>query len=383
MIVIQKSGEDKLSVRFGYDVELVERIKTITGRKYDANAKVWLVSYSISMVRMLKALFSDRLIVWETGLDPDGTDGSTIAAGIGEVECKKKELTKLAKHALDSFDDTLKLKGYSTQTRKAYVGHTRRFLLGLSVPLSSVHRTEFENYLLAVLDEDRSYAYLNQTVSALKLFCKETLQRADLSFSLPRAQKEKRLPDVLSADEVMSILCSVDNLKHRAILYVAYSAGLRVSEVVNLKVQDLDGERGLIHIRQSKGRKDRYTLLSKAAMELVQAYIRKERPETWLFPGAEDGRHLTIRSVQKMFDRAAARCGIRKHITMHTLRHSFATHLLEAGTDLRYIQELLGHQSSKTTEIYTHVTTKDVRRIQSPLDRIMQDGAGRGTDVGL
>ena len=152
-----------------------------------------------------------------------------------------------------------------------------------------------------------------------------------------------------------------------------YSAGLRVGEVVRLKPEDIDSERNLIHIRQAKGNKDRYTILSQTALTALNLYLELYRPEKWLFPGAQPGSHLTERSVQKFFDIARDRAGITKDVSVHTLRHSFATHLLEAGTDLRYIQELLGHQSSKTTEIYTHVSKRDIGRIQSPLDRLGKD----------
>ncbi|MCJ8013196.1 tyrosine-type recombinase/integrase [Paenibacillus sp. KQZ6P-2] len=159
-------------------------------------------------------------------------------------------------------------------------------------------------------------------------------------------------------------------MKHRAVLTLIYSAGLRISEAVHLRVPDLDAERGTIHVRQAKGRKDRYTLLSQTAYKLMEQYIRIERPENWLFPGGTDGRPITVRTIQHVFEKAKQKAGIQKQATVHTLRHSFATHLLEAGTDIRYIQELLGHESSKTTEIYTHVSIRDIRRIQSPLDRM-------------
>jgi len=175
---------------------------------------------------------------------------------------------------------------------------------------------------------------------------------------------------VLSKDEVTRLLDSVRNRKHRAILMLVYSAGLRVSEVVRLKLEDIDVRRRLIHIKGSKGRKDRYTLLSSVALEVLRDYYRFYRPRKWLFPGKRKDRHISARAVQKVVTATGKRAGIRKKLTTHTLRHSFATHLLENGTDLRYIQELLGHKSSKTTQIYTHVTRKDLVRIVSPLDRI-------------
>jgi site-specific recombinase XerD len=163
----------------------------------------------------------------------------------------------------------------------------------------------------------------------------------------------------------------VGNLKHKALLMLIYSAGLRVSEAVQLRLEDIDGQRRLIRVRASKGRKDRYTLLSEVALQVLREYWKAYHPRGWLFPGQKEGRHLTSRTAEKILEQARQRAGIAKHFTVHTLRHSFATHLLEGGTDLRYIQELLGHKSSKTTEIYTHVSRKDLAQIASPLDQLM------------
>jgi integrase len=167
------------------------------------------------------------------------------------------------------------------------------------------------------------------------------------------------------------ILSSISNIKHRLILILIYSAGLRVGEVVRLKVEDIDAKRRLIRIKGGKGGKDRYTILSEVALDALKEYKEKYKPEKWLFPGQRKDKHITIRTAQKIFENACKKTGIKKEVTIHSLRHSFATHLLESGVDLRYIQELLGHRSSKTTEIYTHVTVKDLN-IKSPLDLIMR-----------
>lgn len=153
-------------------------------------------------------------------------------------------------------------------------------------------------------------------------------------------------------------------------MILAYSAGLRVGEVVKLKIDDIDPKQGLIHIKGSKGRKDRYTLLSKTALNILGGYWRKYRPQKWLFEGAKEGTHILTRTAEKIFQNACRKAGINKEVSFHSLRHSFATHLLESGTDLRYIQELLGHVHSKTTEIYTHVSTKNLGKIISPIDTI-------------
>ena len=181
---------------------------------------------------------------------------------------------------------------------------------------------------------------------------------------------------MLSQSEVLAILKAIENVKHRPILLITYSAGLSVGEVVRLRCEDLELERKLIHIQQAKHQKDRYTLLSDAALEAIRSYVEVHRPRTWLFPGAQRGRHLHERSVQKVFQKACSTSGISKTVSVHSLRHSFATHLLENGTDLRYIQELLGHKHSKTTEIYTHVSTRDISRILT-LDVDTKMGAGQ------
>lgn len=212
---------------------------------------------------------------------------------------------------------------------------------------------------------------MNQAISAIKFLLLEVCDLHDFQYSSQRPKKEKKLPEVLHSGEVLHILNALSNMKHKSLLYLAYSSGLRVGEIVRLQVNDIDSKRMVIHVRQAKGKKDRYTILSSATLELLREYVRQSRPEKWLFPGQEAGTHVTECSVQKVFERAKRIAKIHKKVSIHTLRHSFATHLLEGGTDIRYIQELLGHQSTKTTEIYTHVSIRDARLVQSPLDKIM------------
>jgi len=185
-----------------------------------------------------------------------------------------------------------------------------------------------------------------------------------------RLRKDKKLPVVLSEEDVAKILSSVDNIKHKAILMLIYSAGLRVGETVRLKPENIDSKRMLVFIKNAKGRKDRYTILSKTALEVLREYWQEYRPKKWLFSGQEKERHITTRTVEKIFSNACQFAKILKPVTVHSLRHSFATHLLESGVDLRYIQEILGHKSSKTTEVYTYVGTKDLGRFISPLDKL-------------
>lgn len=213
---------------------------------------------------------------------------------------------------------------------------------------------------------------LIRALSAIKFYTQKVLLLEE-TVSYVRPKKEKKLPNVLSMNEVMLILKALHNLKHRAILYLTYSSGLRVGEVVRLKTQDIDFERKTLRVSQGKGRKDRLTLLSDTAMDIVQPYLQQEKPEKWMFPGQHPERHITERTVQKVFEQARAASGIKKRVSIHALRHSFATHLLEGGIDIRFIQELLGHQSVRTTERYTHVSVKDIRRIKSPLDQLEEE----------
>ena len=274
--------------------------------------------------------------------------------------------------------EKLTLRGYSRRTHKVYLGHVRRFFEwstrdgGECRHAPSVE--EVERYLYHLVEErGASRSYHTQAVSALRFLYEAVLQKPRIAERIPRPKAKRRLPDVLSKEEVARLLAQVKHPKHRAILMLAYSGGLRVGEVVRLGPQDIDAARGLVMVRGGKGGKDRYTLLSRRALEAVALYREAFPPPPgakWLFPGARPDRHYTARSVQRIVRQCAARAGIAKRVTTHTLRHSFATHLLESGTGLRYIQEFLGHKSSRTTEIYTHVTSAQLARIRSPLDEL-------------
>lgn len=211
-------------------------------------------------------------------------------------------------------------------------------------------------------------ATVSLAIDAIKFYlC--GIMKMKLYFS-PRPQKGVRLPSVLSSEEVKRLFEVTINLKHKAILMTAYSAGLRVSETANLRVSDIDFDRMLIRVRQGKGKKDRYTVLSARAALVLKEYIERYRPQHWLFAGQKTGERLAIRSLQHVFEDSMRRAGISKDVSFHGLRHSFATHLLENGIDIRYIKELLGHRSLRTTEIYTHVRQHKLESIRSPLDMI-------------
>ncbi|MBD3179125.1 MAG: tyrosine-type recombinase/integrase [Candidatus Latescibacteria bacterium] len=271
----------------------------------------------------------------------------------------------------DRMTEQLRLRGYSRQTINAYILQIRNLVRYTGRSPDIVTEEELKSYLLFLVNTRKvSASYRNQSVSAIKFLYRHVLKKPFMITDIPRPKREQKLPSVLSFDEVMGLFSAVRNRKHLAILALCYSAGLRVSEVAALKVSDIDSDRMMIHVHGGKGKKDRYTVLSGIALELLRDYAFYFKPKKWLFPGGRKGRHITPRSIQSMVSTAARKAHLRKHVTTHTLRHSFATHLLENGTGLRYIQELLGHKSAKTTQRYTHVAKKKLRRIASPLDTI-------------
>jgi site-specific recombinase XerD len=275
--------------------------------------------------------------------------------------------------------EALTLRGFSAPTRKVYLGHLRRFLEWCErEDRTPSDPSAAQSYLIGLIDgRGISRSYHNQLVSALKFLFESVLGQPELSLRVPRPRREHTLPVVLSPEEVGAMLERTRNPKHRALLMVVYSAGLRVGEVTRLRVGDLDTERGLIRVRRGKGGKDRYTLLARRALDAVRIYLAAYPTTDWLFPGGRSGRHLTTRSVQRIVERAARAARIPKTVTTHALRHSFATHLLEGGTNLRIIQELLGHSSARTTQIYTHVATSRLEAVRSPLDALPAGGEAR------
>jgi len=271
---------------------------------------------------------------------------------------------------LSEYNRLLKLKNYSRSTINTYTYYFEMFLdhfKGKDVGKRT--KNEVMDFLLKESEKNFSAAYQNQLVNSIKFYYEKVLGRQKEFYNLPRAKKPFKLPVVFSEEEIVLLFDQVENFKHKCILYLIYSGGLRISEAVNMKVGDIDSTQNLIVIKGAKGKKDRTTLLSQTLLEMLRKYYSVFKPKEYLFEG-ETGGQYSIKSIQNIFNKALAASGIKKNATVHSLRHSFATHLLERGTDLRYIQELLGHESSKTTEIYTHVTKKAMDKIVSPLDNL-------------
>jgi len=265
---------------------------------------------------------------------------------------------------LETFRKQMELRNYSPRTIKGYSGVMKALLSTLKRPFLECSQQLIEEYFLKRRAEGLAPRSLHVAINAIKTFSRMVHQR-DLHFQLRFPKVPQRLPVILSRDEIDRILAQVKNHKHWLMIALAYGAGLRISEVVNLRVADLDFERNLLHVKQGKGLKDRVTLLPQKLRDHLLMWVRM-RPATALVFESERGGRLSPRSMQKVFERSCLAAGIAKRVTFHSLRHSFATHVLEQGTDIRFIQELLGHSNIKTTLIYTHVTDQALRKIQSP-----------------
>ena len=262
----------------------------------------------------------------------------------------------------------LELKRYALATVKTYVHFFEKFINQYKEkPLSEIDENDIRSFLQGLIQEKKSNSYLNQAVNAIKFYYEVVLDMPNRYYQIERPRKEKKLPVVLSKSEARALIDKTINIKHRCLIALLYSTGLRRNELLNLELSDIDSKRMLILVRAAKGKKDRYTLLSEKLLVDLRIYYSAYRPKRFLFEG-QPGSTYSSSSVRMIICRARKKAGINKIVTPHTLRHSFATHLLENGTDLRHIQLLLGHESTKTTEIYTHVANNSFINIKNPLD---------------
>jgi len=263
----------------------------------------------------------------------------------------------------------LRLRNYALKTQQAYVECVSLFARYFKRSPEVLEPEHIREYQLYLVDEKKcSWSRFNQTVCALRFLYRNTLGRDWAISHIPFPRKQKKLPVVLSRDEAAQFLAAIKNLKYRAVLSLCYGAGLRISEALHLQVSDIDSKRMMIRVRQAKGNKDRYVMLSPKLLELLREYWKKERPSTWLFPGRCNHQPLDSTTLQHVCRLARHDSGITKPVTPHTLRHSFASHLLEAGANIRTIQLLLGHNSLQTTAVYTHVSQTTVASTVSPFD---------------
>lgn len=267
--------------------------------------------------------------------------------------------------------EDMRIRDFSEHTIAAYVSAVYRLANHYHRSPDQLDREEIRAFLVDLVEQKQvSWSYYKQVLAGLRFLYRHVLLRGEVIEDVRGPRPQKRLPIVLSVQEVARFFKAIPSLKHRTILMLAYGAGLRINEAVRIRVSDIDRERKVIRVQQGKGKKDRYTLLSPALLEILDRYCWAARPEDLLFTTRFKDRPITDSTVQRVCIQAQQEAGIDKRISPHTLRHSFATHLLEAGTDLRVIQVLLGHASPKTTAIYTHVSTALISKTVSPLDAL-------------
>jgi len=364
--LFQHKDSPQIAISFGYDDEIRAHLKTLSDVKWSQTHKTFYIPFSAKNKNKIYEHL--RVKNWFVDYDELKTLKKHIPDKINAI--KLPSLNENQKKDISKFKKWLQEKRLSPNTINTYVEVTSFFIkycLLKNTTSYSVRLIESFNYDF-IVRENKSISYQNQCINGIKKYLMYKGVQIE-QLNLKRPKKEKRLPIVLSLEEVKDLLDATYNLKHKTLLSLVYSAGLRIGEAISLKINDIDSKRMLIHIKGAKGKKDRYTLLSSSFLGLLREYYKTYKPKKYLFEGQVKEQYSSA-SAQKILKNATKKIGLKKAITLHTLRHSFATHLLENGTDIRYIQELLGHNSPKTTMIYTHVTETSIRKIKNPFDNL-------------
>ena len=339
--LMKHNGESRIALYFEKNIELNKRVRLLNGSKWSNSKHVWHL--------------------------PDTSENRIKFKVETDVQ---QDLNSIKSQKIESYIYLLKSKRYSNSTINTYSEALKVFLFYFKEKkiedISNQDLIIFNNEY--ILKQQLSASFQNQVINAVKLFFK-TIENKKIDIGLIyRPKREKLLPNVLSKVEVKQILEAHTNIKHKAMLSLIYSCGLRCGELIKLKPVHIDSKRGIVLIKQAKGKKDRIVPLSIKILDLLRLYFKEYKPKIYLFEGQNPSNPYDNRSLQMVLKQALEKSKICKPVTLHWLRHSYATHLLESGTDLRYIQELLCHNSSKTTEIYTHVSTKNIQQIKSPFD---------------
>jgi site-specific recombinase XerD len=348
---VEHRNEQRIKLVFSYDAQKTDAVKKIAGRKWSKTMRAWHIPRD---KKLLEELIS--LLHYNTKPPPPG----------GKDE-KNGELP----YWIYDYVRHLKIRGYSYSTQKNYKSMALLFAFHFKdKDAAQLEKKDVEQWL-EYLHDVRKYksSGLNTAVNAVKFLYEKVWEKPRSFYTFPRAKKVKAIPKFFQQSDIEKIFAGIENVKHKVILYTAYSGGLRVGEIVNLKVTDIYSGTNQLRIEQAKGKKDRYVMLSAKLLNLLREYYKKYHPAYWLFEGPHNEPYST-RSVQLIFKRAKQQAGIRREGSIHALRHSFATHLLESGIDVTLIKELLGHTSLRTTMGYTHITKPALKRVKSPLDNL-------------
>ncbi len=371
-------GQESIAVHYAPSTVFDNIVKRVPKARWSQTHRCWYIPCKKELYEQLVTLVGTTAAIDHSALKNYLEQRRAIVPK-QEQAISKATATLLTYYPLNSanlkaysdYRNLLVLKGYSPNTIRTYCNafHYLLRLLG-ERQVSDLTKQQIMSYLLWLIrHQGYSEVHMHTTVNAIKFYFEKVLGRAAEFYDLPRPKKPFKLPEILAEEEVIAIIQKTANLKHRAMLMAAYSAGLRVSEIVGLMLTDIDSKRMMIHLHGAKGKKDRLVPLSKTLLATLRLYFKAYKPKLYLFEG-QHGSAYSTRSIQDILKEAKIKAGIHKKGSVHSLRHSYATHLMEGGTDIRFIQELLGHNSIKTTMRYTHVSKKDIGRIESPLDKL-------------
>ena len=347
-----------VKAHFVFDKNIIALVKNQNGARWSQTLQSWYFPKADFKLNSFYQNLKGSVFV-------DYSHLKKISTPTKKTKKVRKTNVKLPKGYLEQ----LVLKRYSQNTVKTYSSCFLKFMLFFkSQKLETIGKEEVKQFLLHLIEKEKvSASTQNQYINAIKFYYEKVLKQSKIDITIERPRKKKQLPNVLSKGEVYGLLSKVTKIKHRCILSLIYSAGLRRSELLNLKIRDIDSSRNLVRINGGKGNKDRQSILSEKFLDQLREYFIKYKPKKWLFEGVKE-KQYSPSSISKILSRAAKVAGIQKRVTPHMLRHSFATHLLEQGVSLRLIQVLLGHNSSKTTELYTRVSVQEIGKIKNPLD---------------
>ncbi|WP_204273786.1 site-specific tyrosine recombinase/integron integrase [Draconibacterium mangrovi] len=360
--------QEVILVKFAHNQQITNRLKELFPVRWSSSLWSWTIAKADFNLSRFFETFRELAYIDYSALKAQAKSTSPKIVKRDYSHRSKIELPK-------GYLELLKQKRYSESTIRSYCAYFKDFIHHFcNTDLDRLTQEQINNYILSLVQNEKiSASQQNQRINAIKFYYERVKTGERRLFSIERPRKSKQLPKVLSKEEIQNIILNCNNIKHKCILSLIYSAGLRRSELIKLKLTDIHSDRGLIRIESAKGQKDRYSLLSSSLLKLLRVYYKQYRPQYWLFEGQSPGQPYSAGTIGKILKEASLKAGIRNRVTPHMLRHSFATHLLEQGTDLRYIQELLGHGSSKTTEIYTHVSKRYIEGIKNPLDDIFSD----------
>jgi len=348
----------KVSIPYAMSEER-ELLKKIESRFYNKQQKLWSISNTEENFKLLQKIFAGKYKIIDEVKTPS---------------IPKYTLNTDSLEILAAFEKKIILKSYSKNTLSSYKSEFSNFLRYFEkFDVKTINKEQIESYIFYLITKYKiSDSRQNVAINAIKFYYENILGKPREYYDIQRPKSAKSLPDVLSTEEVFALINAPKNIKHKAILYTIYSAGLRIGELTNLRINDIHSKDKYIFVKGAKGKKDRQTLLSDVLVKILRVYYKEYKPSYWLFEGQDGGRYSTT-SIQKIYRKAQQNSGANPWSTPHTLRHSFATHLLENGVNLRYIQALLGHSSSKTTEIYTHLVNLSNNKIENPLDNIVKN----------